>query len=442
MKYLDMDVGCPVRFKCGKEIGAAAVSGGLGLLGTIGSSASAASSSRQALLANIQENNKNREFNAAEAQKQRDWQSDEWLRQQNFLNQYNAPTAQVQRAQQAGFNPASVLAGNGQGAGLSAAPATTAPSGGHASVTTPNPAEATSQASAFGSIISGVSEFLGTLNKANVDSAQANTLRETLYAKVQNLLADTDYKNLMSQYQDLQNTFFKENKGKYAEKLDKEIRKIHADTMLAESERDYKRILQSLVAAQEILVKHQADFQERSVQVMDIFLKQAERYIKSKIGLNEASARQASTGAVANLAIANNQNEQAETTKQMRPYSVEVEKFRSELLQAEGVNQKFWNSVNSQTRHAHVEKVLVDLREAQSRVQLNAKQQEYLKALAAKIEKETDWIAFNNLVGAYTDVLNAGANQMNAIGNLLPWNALKGSPGAIQPRTSPSVPYN
>ena len=51
---------------------------------------------------------KQNEFNAAEAQKTRDWQEKMW----NLNNEYNTPLAQVQRIQEAGLNP-NLVYGNG-----------------------------------------------------------------------------------------------------------------------------------------------------------------------------------------------------------------------------------------------------------------------------------------------------------------------------------------
>ena len=120
-------------FCCGAEAGvvALAASGFTNLLGTIATNDTNKSINEDTL-----------RFSSREAQKQRDFQKDEWTRQfqlqrdewynqlnaqseqqwQNFLReaQYNSPENQVTRLSQAGLNPSAVLGQNGS-SGLVAA---------------------------------------------------------------------------------------------------------------------------------------------------------------------------------------------------------------------------------------------------------------------------------------------------------------------------------
>lgn len=70
---------------------------GAGLAGSIGGSKSTRSANRM----NYKINQMNNEFNAAEAQKSRDYMTEMW----NKTNEYNSPSAMRQRLAEAGYNP-------------------------------------------------------------------------------------------------------------------------------------------------------------------------------------------------------------------------------------------------------------------------------------------------------------------------------------------------
>lgn len=75
---------------------------GLGALGSgIAGAIGGASSTKSANAMNYKINQMNNEFNAAEAQKSRDYMTDMW----NKTNEYNSPSAMRQRLVEAGYNP-------------------------------------------------------------------------------------------------------------------------------------------------------------------------------------------------------------------------------------------------------------------------------------------------------------------------------------------------
>lgn len=75
---------------------------GLGVLGSgIAGAIGGASSTKSANAMNYKINQMNNEFNAAEAQKSRDYMTDMW----NKTNEYNSPSAMRQRLSEAGYNP-------------------------------------------------------------------------------------------------------------------------------------------------------------------------------------------------------------------------------------------------------------------------------------------------------------------------------------------------
>lgn len=60
-----------------------------------------------------------RDFQSSEADKIRNWQTDEWSRQFGKENAYNSPAAQVERLKAAGINPAAVFGNVGTASGAS-----------------------------------------------------------------------------------------------------------------------------------------------------------------------------------------------------------------------------------------------------------------------------------------------------------------------------------
>lgn len=96
------------------------------VVGPIASTIGSAVSTNKTNKNNMAINQMNNEFNAAEAQKARDFQLDMWNRE----NDYNTASAQRQRLSEAGFNPYLMMSGGNAGTASSAGsstPATAAP---------------------------------------------------------------------------------------------------------------------------------------------------------------------------------------------------------------------------------------------------------------------------------------------------------------------------
>lgn len=106
-RLLPSDSSCCFAFIPGLIEGLGAL--GSGIIGSIGG----ASSTKSANAMNYKINQMNNEFNAAEAQKSRDYMTDMW----NKTNEYNSPSAMRQRLVEAGYNP---YLGLGSGAAGSA----------------------------------------------------------------------------------------------------------------------------------------------------------------------------------------------------------------------------------------------------------------------------------------------------------------------------------
>lgn len=129
------------------------------LTGLIGGLFGASSASREA--------RKNREFQSAEAEKARQWQSNEWTRQFNLTNQFNSPSEQMNRFAMAGLNPNLIYGSIVNGSASPSTPGTPIPTGSDAS-------------SAVGSSVSSAFQSLGDipLRRAQIENIEADTAKK------------------------------------------------------------------------------------------------------------------------------------------------------------------------------------------------------------------------------------------------------------------------
>lgn len=96
-------------------IGGALIEGGASLLGNLLGFGSNSSTNKT----NMAINKMNNAFNAAEAEKMRQWQQQEWNRQFGLTNEYNSAAAQRQRLEEAGLNPYLMMSGGSAGTAVS-----------------------------------------------------------------------------------------------------------------------------------------------------------------------------------------------------------------------------------------------------------------------------------------------------------------------------------
>ena len=188
----------------------------------IGAGTSAINMNQQKKL--MQQNN---EFQAAENQKNREWQSQEWTRQFDLTNAYNDPTAIVGRLQNAGLNPAQVMSGTGSSSAVSHA-TPSAPSGGVSA--TPSPDYS-------GVITSGFQSMQQIANSIKMLTEAKKTAKETPYvgamldSQIQLNLAKFENEQAKADFQRLQNQI----EGALGFQIrSKELAKLVSETLLAD----------------------------------------------------------------------------------------------------------------------------------------------------------------------------------------------------------------
>lgn len=186
-------------------------SGFSGLTGLFGGLFGASSASKEA--------QKNRDFQSAEAEKARKWQSNEWTRQFNLTNQYNAPTEQMKRFAMAGLNPNLIYGSIVNGSASPTTPGTPIPTGSDAS-------------SAVGSNISSAFQSVADipLRRAQIENIEADTEKKLSDAKLAN--SNKDSVDFHTQLQkDLRNFTVGTARNTYLNGLqDNEIKKVFKKT--------------------------------------------------------------------------------------------------------------------------------------------------------------------------------------------------------------------
>lgn len=125
---------------------------------------------------NLQINRENNAFNAAEAEKQRNWQESMWDKN----NEYNSPSAMVSR----GLNP---YIGSSVGAGVSKSPA----SGGAVASAAPSPS-----LQAFRPDFSDVGSALASMAQARAAMINAENNTKLVPYEINRILGDTNYRNI------------------------------------------------------------------------------------------------------------------------------------------------------------------------------------------------------------------------------------------------------
>ena len=162
---------------------------------------------------------KNRDFQSAEAEKARKWQSNEWTRQFNLTNQYNAPTEQMKRFAMAGLNPNLIYGSIVNGSASPTTPGTPIPTGSDAS-------------SAVGSNITSAFQSLGDLplRRAQIENIEADTEKKLSDAKLSQSNKDSVDFNTQLQ-KDLRNFTVGSARNNYLNGLqDNEIKKVFKKT--------------------------------------------------------------------------------------------------------------------------------------------------------------------------------------------------------------------
>lgn len=159
------------------------------IVGPVASAIGGAVSTNKANKTNMAINQMNNEFNAAEAEKARQFQSDMW----NRTNEYNSASAQRSRLEEAGLNPYLMM--NGASAGTAQSAGSTSP----ASAAPP----LSMQRQDFSSLSDALSTALQIANQTKETNANVQSLQsqKSLYdAQANSILSNVDWWKLGPEY--------------------------------------------------------------------------------------------------------------------------------------------------------------------------------------------------------------------------------------------------
>lgn len=186
-------------------------SGFNGLNGLLGGFLGASYASKEA--------QKNRDFQSAEAEKARKWQSNEWTRQFNLTNQFNSPSEQMKRFAMAGLNPNLIYGSIVNGSASPSTPGTPIPTGSDAS-------------SAVGSNVASAFQSFGDipLRRAQIENIEADTAKKLSDANLSKSNKENVDFNTQLQ-RDLRNFTVGSARNNYLNGLqDNEIKKVFKKT--------------------------------------------------------------------------------------------------------------------------------------------------------------------------------------------------------------------
>lgn len=247
---------CPrSHLKCGVDPVTAGIASGVGSLfgGASSAAITTASSERNVdkqIQAQKEENKLNRDWQTAEAEKARQFESSEWTRQFNMQNEYNTPAAQAARLREANINPAVYFSGSQVNQGSSPQ---TAPSGHPASGTMGlSPVSFQPLDLQLPNMISSVTGAIKSLSETQKTDVETEQLKRGMNDFLKKLSADATGQELMNSLSRL-SALFQEARLPYASKqaladLDKTLGEIDLLNEKGISEQEQQKVLRSTAA--------------------------------------------------------------------------------------------------------------------------------------------------------------------------------------------------
>lgn len=353
--------------KLGADPISAAVSGGLDLigngLGLIGT--------EDEIDTNVQENEKNRKFNAEEAEKQRAWSHDEWdyqfgkqtaewYNQQDYSNaeafdywmkqqDYNSPVAQVKRMQSAGLNPAHVVGDTTFGStGLSAAPTSvpnpSVPSGHAASVGLSNPASPGAKAQAFANMAKGISDVLNSVYGARRSAAETKKTEQTLDPIIRGLLLDNSNKQLVNTWQELDNMEKEKGMPDRLKNLSNQGKLLIAQAMASTSSSELMNVQTELDGLRKSLVSKEIDVKGKELLIITAEADNIQTAIDLKNELLRQQTKTEKSKQAENFASSFKLRAEGTTENQLRPLREKSLELSNDIARANrrGLNLDNW----------------------------------------------------------------------------------------------------
>lgn len=346
MNILFQDIGLlsyRPHFKCGAAAGI--ISGAGAALGGIGSIVGAVSSSNNAssqLQQQREENQLNRDWQTAEAEKARQYNTSERLATQDYQqmlinqqNAYNSPSHQAAMYQEAGLNP-SIALGKG-GAIVSANPSASTPA------TSPMPSGVSGLSPVsfqpldlqIPQMLNGLGSFLKNLGEADKLGVDTDYAKASFNMNLRKLSADASLQEFYAAGEQLTQAIRYGIKDKLVTKALAECEKAHWDALLSEQQGLTEKVSQRVFESQEKLNDAVARYNGENAALLRLDVLHYEEAFnqrmaigRSQINANNASAEQSrasasnlsmDTGVKAfDLLIKSNEKDISDATKESR----------------------------------------------------------------------------------------------------------------------------
>lgn len=321
----------------------------------------------------------------------------------NMENAYNNPVEQMKRLREAGINPAVALGGSATSIANSGEIATPSASG--------TPSLAFPHVEPVPNLLSGAINTMLQLSQlglnrstAKKQDAETNSIIATIEADIKQKLADANYKEALTDYQNIQSTL--ENLYGGAQRAEN-INKTVAEYVNYLADADYKKAEEKLRAAQTELEKSKNDRVIKETPLIIENLKKTGQKIVAETQASKAAAKASIAAANASNANANKANEEAQTIKENRINVVELSKQQAR-------EQKAKADVADSTTMQQIEhwKNTVKLDDAKARE---------LEQLIVKAKKENNWFDVDKIVNLIKSVVDIQDTQFDNVRSLVPF---------------------
>lgn len=357
----------------------------------------------------------NQHWQSAENEKNRQWQSDEWMRQFNASNEYNTPENQAKRLAAAGINPAVAFGSSGTGTSALSNASPSAPSGGTSFSPSPDYSSVLTRG-----FVSQESLFnrLKMMNEIKRGGIENEFIGQKMEAEINQIIADisnTEAQTKVTNFnQKLNEMFGISHRSKELQKLKADTVRSYADAFLASqqgSEVDASIFEKHSNALLNYAKKHLTD---KQVQQLELALPFVVSDIKSQINLRNSQSNEA--------------NQRAETERQLRASRVDLAGLEADLARN---RLRF----SDDTLYKRIELVNQSLLNSKN---INEQQKETLK----RMSHITSWQEFDRYFNYVTRLLDlALPNPTSGV----PTNGFPElySPATPSPSASPSLyaPY-
>lgn len=363
-------------------VGADALTGGLFTLGTsLATGLMNQSSQREANATNVELARMNNEAQLQMMRENNEFNKQSAIDMFNMQNEYNDPSAQVERLRKAGINPAAVLGGQGTtiaNTGNVAAPS----SAGNVPLSLAHVQPVTPPSAQMLEALSTISQMSLNRSSAKNLDATANRTNQLVQAELANYIADTRnklateaYNNVITQLQVLYGS----------DELQGKIKDLAASYYVKMKQGKYQEAAALYQEAETELTKSNNELVKQQTPIIIDNLKATGKAILAQAEASEAAADASRASANASNAQAQMSKEQAETIRQNRPNVVELTKqqAKEQAARADVAN----STVMQQIEHW------------KNTVKLDEKNARMLDESIRKAKKDNDWYEVDKIIG-------------------------------------------